>query len=247
MNLRTAVTTRRLATVMLLVAAAAAVLGAWTLGDSLRPAVVAVLEWVHGLGAWGPAAVIAIYIVASIAMVPGSALTTGCGFLFGPLAGAAIASTGATLGAAAAFFVGRACGRPHVERWLGGDRRFQALDRAVAKRAFRVVLLTRLSPAFPFGVLNYSFGVTQVSFRRYLGATWLGMLPGALMYAYLGSTLEKFSELWGGATPGSGAERLGVAIGLLATAAATVLLTRWASEALRAEAHLAGDGPRSPT
>src|SRR5260370_29111326 len=78
-------------------------------------------------------------------------------------------------------------------RWAS-TRRFCALDPAVAAGGFKIVLLTRLSPLFPFTLLNYAFGLTKVRFRDYVLASWIGMLPGTVMYVYLGSTVKELAD-----------------------------------------------------
>lgn len=145
------------------------------------------LGWVEGMGPWGPVAFMAVYAVATVLLLPGSVLTLGAGALFGVVQGSIYVSIGSTCGAAAAFLVGRHLARDRVEAKLRGDERFAALDRAVAAEGWRIVLLTRLSPVFPFTVLNYAFGLTRVSFGAYLIASWIGMMPGTILYVFLGS------------------------------------------------------------
>ena len=107
--------------------------------------------------------------------------------MFGLLAGSIYVSIGATLGATCAFLVGRYLARGWVAGKLEGNPKFKAIDRAVAREGWKIVGLARLSPFFPFNLLNYAFGLTEISLRDYFFATWAGMIPGIIMYVYIGS------------------------------------------------------------
>jgi uncharacterized membrane protein YdjX (TVP38/TMEM64 family) len=120
------------------------------------------LDWVGRLGPWGPAIFIAIYVVATVLLIPGSVLTLGAGAVFGLIRGTLIVSVASTLAATAAFLIGRYLARAAVARKIEGNEKFAAIDRAVAAEGWKVVFLTRLSPVFPFTLLNYAFGLTQV-------------------------------------------------------------------------------------
>ena len=130
--------------------------------------VYALVEWVQSMGPWGPVLLALSYVLACVLFVPGSLLTVAAGFLFGVPVGTITVSLGSILGAAAAFLVGRTLARAWVQRQVAGNPRFQALDEAVREQGFKIVLLTRLSPAFPFALLNFVFGLTRVSFRDYV-------------------------------------------------------------------------------
>lgn len=199
--------------------------------------------WVDGLGAWGPVVFIAGYAVAAVAFVPGSILTLAAGALFGLLWGTAYALAGATLGAALAFLVSRYLARSAVERRLGRDARFAAIDRAIGGQGFRIVFLLRLSPVLPFNLLNYSLGLTRVRFVEYVAAS-VGMLPGTLLYVYYGKLIGDVAALGGGGVERGTAYYAVLALGLAATIAVTVLVTRIARRALRAETQL-GAAPRT--
>jgi uncharacterized membrane protein YdjX (TVP38/TMEM64 family) len=186
------------------------------------------LAWVGGLGPWGAVVFIAIYIVATVNFIPGSALTLGAGALFGVLWGSVYVSIGSTLGATAAFLVGRYLARDAVARKIGGNKRFAAIDKAVAREGWKIVGLTRLSPVFPFTLLNYAFGLTRVKLRDYVIASWIGMMPGTVMYVYLGS-LAKAAAGEHSRTTG---EWVLYGVGLLATIVVTIFVTRIAKQAL---------------
>jgi len=191
------------------------------------------LEWIDGLGAWAPALVAAGYAVATVLFVPGSVLTLGAGVLFGPVVGTIVVSIGSTLGACGAFLVGRTVARRSIERKVAGNPKFAAIDEAVGRQGFKIVLLTRLSPVFPFIFLNYAYGLTKVPFWRYALASWIGMLPGTFMYVYLGSALGSLAEAVSGRQESSVAERVFFVAGLVMAVVVAVVVTRVARKALK--------------
>ncbi len=229
----------RRAIVLLLVAAGIAVL-LWRLpiADLVRAA----LDWTaaNRESAW--IAFIALYIVATVCFVPGLPLTLAAGAIFGVAAGTALVSVGSTLGATAAFFVGRTVARDWVGRRIEAWPRFRAVDRAVASRGFWVVLLMRLSPALPFFLLNYAFGITAVKPREYVFGSWLGMLPATLAYVYAGSVAANLGQALAGKAQLGAAGWVLLGVGLAATVTVTVLVTRLARGYLERE--IASGSPR---
>lgn len=197
-----------------------------------RDTLASFLEWVQGAGPWGAVLFAAAYVPAAVLFVPGSLLTLGAGFVFGVVKGTLIVSLGSTAGAAAAFLVGRSIARGWVARQLAGRPKMAAIARGVETDGFKIVLLTRLSPVLPFNMLNYAFGVTAVPFRKYILASWIGMLPGTLMYVYLGSAANSLAALVSGDQPRSTGQQVLFALGLAATVAATLIVTRTARRAL---------------
>jgi uncharacterized membrane protein YdjX (TVP38/TMEM64 family) len=196
---------------------------------------------VRKLDGWGPVAVGAAYIPACLLFIPGSPLTLFGGFAFGGTfrglaAVTACISAGSTAGASAAFLVGRTVARQWIEKKIAGNLRFRAIDAAVGSRGFKVVLLTRLSPVFPFNLLNYAFGLTSVSFRDYVLASWIGMLPGTILYVYLGSTAAQLADVVAGTVARSPAQQVLFYAGLAATVVITILITRISRRALAAAA-----------
>jgi uncharacterized membrane protein YdjX (TVP38/TMEM64 family) len=191
------------------------------------------LDTIAGLGPWGPVMFVLLYIVATVFFLPGSILTLGAGFVFGVIKGAILVSIAATLGATAAFLVGRYLARDWVGKKIEGNVRFKAIDEAVAREGWKIVGLTRLSPVFPFNLLNYAFGLTRVSLRDYFFASWIGMMPGTLMYVYLGSLAGDLAAVGGGGHTRTTAESTLYVVGLLATVAVTVYVTRLARQALQ--------------
>jgi uncharacterized membrane protein YdjX (TVP38/TMEM64 family) len=199
-------------------------------------------ERVAGLGPLGPLVFVLGYTLGVLAFVPGAALTLAGGALFGVGWGTVWSFVGAVLGSSAAFLAGRHGARASVESWIVRDPRFAAVDRACAAQGGRIAFLLRLSPVFPFNVLNYALGLTGIGFRPYTWAS-LGMLPGTLLYAWVGSLGVETVELAGGSQ--SPVRYSLHVVGLLATLGLTVLVARQARRAV-AEA-TAGSPPRGST
>lgn len=183
-------------------------------------------DWIAGLGPWGPVMFILLYILACVLFVPGSVLTLAAGALFGVGWGSVYTSIGATLGATAAFLVGRYAARDWVAKRIEGNEKFKAIDEAVGREGWKIVGLTRLSPVFPFSLLNYGYGLTRVSLRDYFFASWIGMMPGTVMYVYLGSLARAAGD------KKSPLEWTLYGVGLLATIVVTIFVTRIARQAL---------------
>jgi uncharacterized membrane protein YdjX (TVP38/TMEM64 family) len=194
------------------------------------------LHWIDRLGPWGPALFVLLYIAATVLLVPGSALTLGAGALFGVVRGSLLVSVASTFGATCAFLVSRYLARDWVAKKVEKNATFAAIDRVVADEGWKIVGLTRLSPVFPFTLLNYGFGLTRVKLRDYVLASWIGMMPGTLMYVYLGS-LARTGIRGQKRTP---AEWALYGVGLLATVAVTVIITRIARRALAKRTGLKG-------
>jgi uncharacterized membrane protein YdjX (TVP38/TMEM64 family) len=190
------------------------------------------LLWVQAMGVWGPVFVAGLYVVACVFFVPGSILTLGAGFLFGIGWGYVAVTVGSVVGAAAAFRVGRTLLRGWVEARVSGYPRFAAIDRAIGKQGFKIVLLLRLSPIVPFNLLNYACGLTKVSLRDYVLASWIGMVPGTLMFVYFGSALKSLADVLAGKAQGGTVQTAFFIAGLVMTVVATVVITRIAKRAL---------------
>jgi uncharacterized membrane protein YdjX (TVP38/TMEM64 family) len=234
---------RRVKIAVLVLAVAALLLAARAIDAAalLREA----LDAIARLGAWGPLLFAGLYVAATVLFLPGSILTFGAGAVFGLVRGFLIVSVSATLGATAAFLVGRYVARGLVARKVERHPRFRLIDEAVAREGWKIVALLRLSPVVPFNVLNYAFGLTRVPLRQYVLASWIGMMPGGLMYVYLGSIAGDLASAGLGRAQRTPAEWTLYAVGLAATIAVTIFVTRLARRALAARAHLA-DAPPAP-
>ena len=143
--------------------------------------------WVRGLGAAGYVVYVLVYAVSCVLLIPASALTLGAGAIFGFAAGSVIVVIGATLGAAAAFLLGRTVLRRRVEAAAASNPRLAAVDRAIAAEGTRVMLLMRISGFPPFTWINYALGLTGVSFRAYVLTTFFGIIPGVLALTWAGA------------------------------------------------------------
>ncbi len=192
----------------------------------------AFLAWIQGIGPWGPPLLSGAYVLACVLFLPGSVLTVGAGFLFGFWKAILAVVVGSNLGAWLAFALGRTLMRGWVASRISGNARFAAVDEAVGREGLKIVLLTRLSPVFPFNLLNFAFGATRVSFRDYAWGSLVGMLPGAVMYVYLGTAVKSLAEVFAGKVEGGIAQKVLLGFGLAATVAATVFITRVARRAL---------------
>lgn len=217
----------------LLLVSALAVLGllAWwlPLGEWLT----AGIRWIQGHGTVAWAVFILVYIVATIAVVPGTLLTLAAGLLFGLPLGVVLVSAGSVTGAACAFLIGRFLARDWLAERIARKPGFHALDTATRRDGFVIVLLTRLSPLFPFNLLNYGLGLTGVRFRDYFFASWIGMLPATIVYVYIGSLAANLAELASGDVGGGIATQGLLIAGLIATVLLTALITRKATRTLR--------------
>lgn len=210
------------------------------LGSQAGPALEHFQHWVAGLGAWGPIAFVLGYAAATVAFAPGAVLTLAAGPIFGVVAGTAYVFLAATLGSALAFLAARHVVRASIERRVAGNERFAAIDRAIARDGRRIVFLLRLSPVFPFNLLNYALGLTRIGFGDYCMAS-VGMIPGTVLYVYLGSLGGQAAVA---ASAGGESQLLSWGVRLLgfaATVVVTVLVTRIARRALAEAAVTEGD------
>ncbi len=189
-------------------------------------------QWVNGLGFWGPAVFVLGYAIAVVAFVPASLLTLGAGAIFGIVHGVIYVFVAATVGSCLAFLVSRYLARSAVERKIEGKPKFSAIDRAVAAEGLKIVFLLRLTPAVPFNLLNYALGLTRVRFTDYAIAS-IGMLPGTFLYVYSGKLAGDVAALAGNPEVAKGWAYYSVlALGLVATLAVTMVVTRSARRAL---------------
>ena len=196
------------------------------------------LDWLIGLiwkisqasGFWGTLLFLGAYVVCCIFLIPVSLLTFGAGAAYGVVRGTLLVWMAATLGAWIGYWIARWLGRERISRFIRNDHRLKALDRAVGVEGWKIVFLCRLSPVFPFAVLNYLFGLTHVRPWHYLVASSLGVLPPNFLYVYIGYLAAK----------GIQGRNLTVThwvlylLGLIATIGVVILLTRLARQALAA-------------
>ena len=192
-----------------------------------------ILQWISNLGPSAPIIFVLLYVIACVCFVPGSLLTIGAGAVFGLVKGAICVSIASVIGAACSFLIGRYLAHGWIQHKLDSRPDFKAIDEAVGREGWKVVLLTRLSPLFPFTLLNYAFGLTSVTFREYVVASWIGMIPGTILYVYIGSLAENLANVNASQRPKSPAEWLLIVLGLLATIVLAVLAARIAKTSLK--------------
>ena len=190
---------------------------------------------IASMGAAGYAAFVFLYAFACVAFLPVSVLTFGAGALFGIGPGFFLVWTGATLGACASFLLGRHWLRMWAEKRLARHPLFAAIDAAVSVQGWRVVVLTRLTPLFPFALQNYAYGLTRVKFGEYALASWLGMAPGTLLFVYVGAVAGEAVKAGVAGRTRTPAEWAFYGVGLLATLVVVTLIGRTAKRALDAQ------------
>ena len=192
-------------------------------------------DWVGQMGVVGVFIFIGVYVLATVLFAPGSILTIGAGFAFGLWKGFLAVSVGATLGASLAFLIGRFIARDKVEAIARRNETFREIDNAIGEEGAKLIFLLRLSPVIPFNLSNYFYGLTAVRFWPYALASWIGMMPGAFLYVYIG-TAGRAAVL---AAAGGEAIKRGwqywtfLGVGLAATIAVTFWVTKIARSALR--------------
>ena len=187
-------------------------------------------DWIRHLGLMGAFIFIGVYALSAVLFLPGAILTIAAGLVYGIAGGTTVSLAGATLGAGLAFLVARYLVRRRIEEFAGKNRRFGAIDAAIGQEGWKIVGLLRLSPLIPFNISNYFYGVTSIGFWPYLLASCLGMLPGTLLYVYLGAIGQ--AGLEGGKKGYSPLQWTFLGTGLLATIAVTVFVSRVAKKAL---------------
>ncbi|MEO8190438.1 MAG: TVP38/TMEM64 family protein [Acidobacteriota bacterium] len=206
--------------------AAVALFAAWRLlplADWLR----AFQDWIGGMGVLGGVVFGLAYVVAALLFVPGAALTLAAGLAFGIVWGTVVVSIASTMAAALAFLIARYAARERIQKLARGNARFAAIDKAIGENGWKVVGLLRLSPVVPFSLSNYLYGLTSVRFLPYLLASWIGMLPGTILYVAIGAAGHGSSK---GKSP---IQWIFLGAGVLATAAVSIWLARVARKELK--------------
>lgn len=190
--------------------------------------------WISGIGPLGVLIYVLAYAVAAVLFVPGSVLTIGAGFVFGIVWGTVAVSLGSTLAAAAAFLIARYIARDKISSWARKNRKFEAIDSAIGKQGWKIVALLRLSPVIPFSLSNYLYGLTAVPFWPYIIASWVAMLPGTVLYVYLGVAGKAGLEAAAGAHSAAHSLQTTLLVaGLVATFIVTWFVSRIAKKALQ--------------
>ncbi len=150
--------------------------------------------WIDGFGAAAPLVFVAIYVVATVTFLPGTPLSLLAGLVFGPVFGTLWAVVGATIGATLAFLVSRYAARGLVEGWTAKDGRVRRLDEGVERQGWRMLLVTRLVPIFPFNLQNYAYGLTKIGLPTYVLLTAVCIIPGAAVYTFAAGSLASAGQ-----------------------------------------------------
>jgi uncharacterized membrane protein YdjX (TVP38/TMEM64 family) len=205
---------------------------------SILSAILPVREWIRDFVGWvqqlGPIGVIIFifaYALATVLFLPGWIFTVSAGLIYGILEGTLVALCGAIIGAALAFLVARYLLRQNIQELTQKNPRFAAIDEAIGKNGWKIVGLLRLSPLIPFNLSNYFYGITSISFGSYVLVSAVGMIPGTLLYAYLGAIGQ--AGISGGPSQPNKWQYVLLAVGLIATIAVTILVSRIAKNALK--------------
>lgn len=181
--------------------------------------------WAKSLGFLGVILFGGVFAAAGILFLPCLPFTLLAGFTFGLGGGLGAVMLGIMLGAAAGFLIARYLARESVARQLANYPRFHAIDRAIEKEGWKIVALLRMCPV-PFGLSNYLYGLTAIPFWPYMAATFAGMLPGNIMFVYLGTIGKKTAE-----GPRDPLEFVAAGLALVAVIAVTILIRRMAQRA----------------
>jgi uncharacterized membrane protein YdjX (TVP38/TMEM64 family) len=171
---------------------AGAALLAWWLGTRWLPTPERMSEvrgWIEAHDRVAPAVFVAGYVAAELLFVPALPLTLFGGLVFGPIRGTLYVSVAATLSATLACAIARYALRARVERWIASSPKLQCLDAAVAEHGWRILVVTRLVPLFPFNVQNFAYGLTAIRLRTFVVLSWVCMLPGTVAYTLAGAAL----------------------------------------------------------
>ena len=187
------------------------------------------MEWIDNLGFVGAFVFVALYAACTVLLIPGTIPTLAAGAIFGLGQGFIYVSLGSTLGATLAFFVGRYLAREAVANAVGKNPKFAAIDEVIGREGWKIVALLRLSPVVPFSLSNYFYGITAVKPGGYILSSWIGMMPGTLMYTYVGTILGLAATGDRGMTTG---QMILTGVGLLATVVVTVYITKIAKRAI---------------
>jgi uncharacterized membrane protein YdjX (TVP38/TMEM64 family) len=180
--------------------------------------------------------VVAVSIFLGILLLlPLSLMFMLAGFLFGLIKGFFVAWVALLLASSAAFWLGQTFARPWIERRIQNNPLFTSIDRAVQRKGLLIVLLTRLVMVIPYQLLNYSLGLTRVSFRNAVLGTALGSTPPVFLFVYLGTTVSNIAAIMSGEVKLEGQELVIGAVALAVVVGIILLIVRVAGKTLKEE------------
>jgi uncharacterized membrane protein YdjX (TVP38/TMEM64 family) len=189
------------------------------------------IEWVQHLGPLGVVVFILAYALATVLFLPGWIFTVSAGLIYGIVGGTLVALGGAVIGATLSFLVARYLLRKNVEEFVRKDPKLKAIDQAIGQNGWKIIGLLRLSPLIPFNLSNYFYGITSIPLSAYVLVSAICMIPGTLLYAYLGAIGK--AGISGGKGGHSIWQYVLLGVGLVATIAVTILVSRIAKNALK--------------
>ena len=194
--------------------------------------VMALLTWIDDLGVLGPLLFTLVMALIVILLLPGVMFTTGAGFAFGVIEGSIVVVLGTTLGATGAFLLARYGLSERAEAWVERHARLKAISNRFASEGWKVVLLTRLVPFFPFKLSNYVFGMTRISLRGFVGGTLIGEIPLSVHNVYLGALAADLATLGQRPVERTAWEWVVYGAGLALAVLSVIYLSHWARQAL---------------
>ena len=199
---------------------------------------------------WGGVLYPALFAACNVLLLPGGVLAVGSGLFFGLWWGFFLNLVGNTAGAAVSFFLSRKLGRGWVAKKFMRQRKWAALDEAIARDGWKIIFLSQVHPLFPTSLLNYLYGVTRIRFRTCMLWVALGQTPGLFLYAYLGTLAQHGLRIWQGKSHPHlweyGVWLGGLALTFAVTTALARLALRLLAEAERAARHAAAPPPSHP-
>ena len=189
-----------------------------------------VVELLHS--PFGAVLFIPLYALWVTLLLPGVWASMLAGVIYGTWLGSALVFVGASLGAVLVFLLGRTWLREWAQQRLLRWPKLQAVERAVSNEGLKLVLRTRLSPAFPFSLLNLAYGLSAVSLRDY-SIGLIGILPGTVLFCGLGALAGDVAQFGSVLSGEADWVTWGLrVVGVLATVAVVWLVSRAARQAL---------------
>jgi uncharacterized membrane protein YdjX (TVP38/TMEM64 family) len=192
------------------------------------------MEWIAHSGWVGVGWFILLYTLTCVFFLPGSILTIGAGAVYGFWFSTALVAVSSTVGAAVNFLTSRYLARNWMQRKIGQNSKFRALEKAVSSEGWRMILISRMSPIIPHSLVSYAAGLMQISFWRFTLASFVGFLAPSAAYTYLGAIVGKALRTSAGVTPHDPVTWAFYGVGLAATLAITAITTRVARRTWRA-------------
>ena len=191
-----------------------------------------ILKWIDARGIWAPIIFILLDIVIVIFLLPGVLITLGAGFIFGVVMGSIYIVVATTIGAVIAFILARYLLSERTANYLRTKPRLKFIDQLLATEGWKLVLVTRLIPFFPFKLSNYLFGLTKFKLKDFFIGTFFGIWPITIFNVYVGSITADLSTLGTGSTK-TNLEWVIYVFGFIMTIFVVIYVTNRARHALK--------------